>query len=186
MAMQPRQLSNRWRAPILANDWEAARSQVADALRDLQRIFGIIHSAVEYPSATVSSRVSATGNTTINSNAYVDLTGATTTIMLDVSSTLWIEATFTLTCTTFGAITDLFNGSVDINGGIASPAATTGVSAVNDTRSVTMVFLATVKSGTNYTVKLRAKQGAGASTYTALSGLCHFTYLTIPNVYQVP
>lgn len=182
-----RQLVNRWRfGANLPEKWDDARRELDRKLKDLERTLGVLHGAVEYASVQTPTRTAASANTTINSTTYTDITGASTTYTPDFDGTLWVQVTFYVSCATFGAITDLFNGTLTVNGGTSGVGISSGFSAANDTRVINRVFQTAVSSGSSYTFKLQAKQGAGTSTYTVLPTLTQFEFLTVPNLYKVP
>lgn len=187
MANPVRQLVNRWRfGALLPEKWEDARRTLNQKLKELERVINVLHGAIEYTSIQTPTRTAASGNTTINSTTYADITGASSTYTPDFDGTLWLQVTFYVTCATFGAIGDLFNGTVAVNGSASGIGISTGFSAAGDTRVINRVFQTSVTSGASYTLKLQAKQGAGTSTYTVLPTLTQFEFLTVPNLYKVP
>jgi len=186
MAQQPRQLVNRWRWGVISDGWDRARVEVASSLRELSRVLGILHSAVEYPPSQWVDRMQCTADTNITVTSATDITGASATLVPDVDMRLMVQASFDAQCTLFGAATHAFIAWVDVNGVQQTPLCVSGFSALNDRRNITRGWVLSLKSGTSYTIKLRAQTSNVGSNYVVYASQTDMIWEKSPNTYQVP
>lgn len=189
MANQPRQLVNRWRWGIMSDAWEKARVEVASSLRELSRVLGILHSAVEHPSPELQDRVAppiSGSNTSITSTSATNITGASVTYTPVVDGRLLVVASWCIQCTLFGAINQYFRGGLSVNGTQQDQLGITSCSAVNERRTVTQSFVVSVTSGTSYTLQLTGMTDNVATTYDVIRLHSGFTWTVVPNLYKVP
>jgi len=186
MAQQPRQLVNRWRWGLLSDPWEKARVEIANSLRELSRILGVLHSAIEYPSSQWTDRVACTADTNITSTSQADITGATATYTPDVDMRLMVQATFDAQCTVFGSANHALLATLSVNGVQQSPLCVSAFASAQDRRCITRSWVLTLKSGTSYTIKLRAATSNVASNYIVYASQTDMIWEKSPNTYQVP
>lgn len=182
-----RTLVDRFHSHILSPRWEEAQRQLSHLFRDLERILGILHPKIEYPTATLSDRVACTVNTAINSTTFADITGATITITPDVKSKLLVTAHFDTTCTALGgAFGDLFSGALAVNGTLESPRAAWTPHVANERDVVSQTFVVAVEPGVAYVLKLQARTTNAATTFSVAATQTGFSVLLVPDPYQMP
>lgn len=189
MAMQPRQLVSRWRAGLLAEGWAEARRTLDSTLRELTRVFGVIHAAVEHPLTQSQARVApplAGANTTCAVTTPTNIAGATVTYTPEVDGTAVIYANWCIQCTLFGGINQYFRGNLSVNGVVQSQQAIESASAVNERRMTSQNYVIAMTSGTSYTFQLTGQTDNAATTYDVIRLHTGFTWLTVPNLYRVP
>lgn len=190
MAMQPRQLVSRWRHPAdLPAAWEKARLTVDTSLRELGRIFGVIHAAVEHPPVESQGRVApplSGANTSCTVTTPTSISGASVMYTPEVDGTAVIYANWCIQCTLFGGINQYFRGNLSVNGTVQSQQAIESASAVNERRMTSQNYLVPMTSGTAYTFQLTGQTDNVATTYDVVRLHTGFTWLTVPNLYRVP
>lgn len=182
-----RTLVDRWKADLtLPEAWQDARERLIGKLKDLQRVLGILHGAVEYPTAQWNARVACSVNTSLTSTSAVDITGATYTFTPDVDMRLFVTVTFDAQCTLFGSIGHALFGWLVVNGVQQSPLCVSGFSALNDRRSIVRAWSISLKSGTAYTVKLQGATSNVGSNYIVYASQTDMILQTAPLLYKVP
>jgi hypothetical protein len=190
MAMQPRQLVSRWRHPAnLSEAWEKARLVIDPSLRELTRILGVIHAAVEYPPAESQGRVApplSGANTSCTVTTPTNISGASVTYTPEVDGTAVIYANWCIQCTLFGGIGQYFRGNLSVNGVVQGQQAIESASAVNERRMTSQNYLVSMVSGTSYTFQLTGQTDNVATTYDVIRLHTGFTWLTVPKLYKVP
>lgn len=164
----------------------AGRWFVGQGLKVLERVLGIVHSAVEYPAPTVGSRVACTSTTAITTTTDADITGATITIVPEVDMSIMVWANFEIACSLFGSVTHAFSGALIVNGTALDGRTESTVRSVDDARSICGSWIVPMVSGTSYTVKLQAKTSNVGTTFNVFSVNSWFTYLNVPNLFKVP
>lgn len=189
MAMQPRQLVSRWRPGFLDEGWDKARRAVDSTLRELSRVLGVIHAAVEYPPAESQGRVApplAGANTAVTATTATNITGASVSYTPEVDGVALIYANWCVQCTLFGAINQYFRGNLSVNGVVQSQQAIESASALNERRMTSQNYVIAMTSGTAYTFQLTGQTDNVATTYDVIRLHTGFTWLTVPNLYKVP
>lgn len=185
-AQLQRRLVERWFVGTIPETLEQAVSFLASKLKSLERILSVLHQGVEHPGTTIATRVAASGNTTINSGTAIDITGATVTYTPMVDGTILVLATFLVECATFSAVTDRINGLLVVNAVSSTYGVADTYTAVGERKTISQEFVVPVSAGTQYTLKLTARQAAGTSTYTVISAATGFIWLMIPNLFKAP
>lgn len=177
-----------WRFGTLPQAWDHAQRWLSDRLSNLERVLGVLHGAVEYPTVDVATRVRATANTAITATSFTAITGASLTVIPDVSGSYVALATFQVTCTLFAAITHYFRGGLFVNGAELSPAARApgSATAASFAFTVSQQWVVPAVAGTSYTLDLRALTDNVGTTYSANATDTGFVLFFVPAPYLVP
>jgi hypothetical protein len=182
-----RTLVDRFHSHVLSSKWDdALLRQLSHLFKDLERILGVLHPKIEYPTASLSDRVACTVSTAINSTTFADITGATVTLTTDVDSKFLVTAHFDTTCTALAVFGDLFSGGLAVNGTLETPRGAWTPGLANSRNVICQTFVVAATAGTAYTLKLQARTTNAATTFSVATPHTGFSVLTVPEPYRMP
>lgn len=184
-----RRLVDRWMVGQQPAFGARSESSIApwllSSLRNLERVLGVLHPAIEYPTVSTQSAECST-TTSITATSSTDITGATITFTPDVDSVLAITAVFAVESSALGAVGQGFVGEIIVNGTPLAGQALWKPAAASTSVTLSTTLPVTVDSGTEYIVKLAAKTTNVAATFSVLRFATVLNLLLVPNPYKVP